>query len=931
MSDAEGTRLDHVVLPRRRPGLALLDRYYPPPADNLLDAELTAFASAGDTVLDPWAGTGWTARRALAHGMRAVVADPSPLAQLAGIAHLQPPDGAAFDAAFAQLAASRRVDVPLRQHLEELYASRCPACRSPVVVDQFIWPRDGDAPGRKVYRCATCDASVGGPEERVAPVDAVDLAKLGITRAPIAEDDGDEVDEPPDRVDEGSPAPPPSREMPLSEPDVEDALLGEPGGPPAPPPPAVDPPIGGRDRPRFASTVRPEPIPVAAAEGIRASPQYAELHGRFPVLDGRDDLVEEILDLFTPRNLYALHAIGAKIESELRDAGAAAAMKLALAACLLPASRLNGYPGRVASLRISGGHVRQPASRHQREVNVWRAFEQSYREVRAALGAVADPRHEARFAADYGELGGMGAENVLWLRTRPGVVGQYLPADGVDLVLAAPTPAPSIDELAFEYLATAWILGREAAETLRLEPIFGSSADAAGAEATAVRHGLASAAGALKPGGWCNLLLEPMDPERILGWAVAGAAAGLELVDVVHRESARSGAAVTLHLRKPSAEDRLRAAVQPSPLRLGAAGGHLTYPELAAAIDRAVVDLLRDRGEPAALDRVVSAVLAELGRSGLLARLAASRGVDEGDAAGRVEGNGPQLLASLIREELWRDDHPSLVRLGDASHPQWWLRRPELAERPLADRVEWAAWSILSTAGRIDETGFFDRIYRLFPGLQAPDEELVRACLGAYVVPGEHGALATGDELAARTEDHARVIATLVEYAHRLGLRAWIAAREHDRTVGGRRLGDLLSDEERRVYLPLVLRAPVEELGAIDVIWYVRGRLAFLFEVEWTAMVGDAVLRRGRAIPVGEQQARFLVVPAERGELLRLKLQRSPWLRDEVERQNWHVLKWQHLDTLVARPGAKLEWLEPVLGLDPLIERGGEQLTMFGE
>ena len=66
MSEAERTGLDHVVLPRRLPGLALLERILPPPADNLLDAELAAFASPGDTVLDPWAGTGWTARRAIA-------------------------------------------------------------------------------------------------------------------------------------------------------------------------------------------------------------------------------------------------------------------------------------------------------------------------------------------------------------------------------------------------------------------------------------------------------------------------------------------------------------------------------------------------------------------------------------------------------------------------------------------------------------------------------------------------------------------------------------------------------------------------------------------------------------------------------------------------------------------------------------------------
>ena len=289
------------------------------------------------------------------------------------------------------------------------------------------------------------------------------------------------------------------------------------------------------------------------------------------------------------------------------------------------------------------------------------------------------------------------------------------------------------------------------------------------------------------------------------------------------------------------------------------------------------------------------------------------------------------MVATLIREELWRDDHPTLVRIGDAADQRWWLRHPELAERPLADRVEWATWSILSTAGTIDEGGFFDRIYRLFPGLQAPDEELVRACLTSYASPGERGSLSTEDVLGRRTEDHARVLATLVDYGHRLGLRTWIAAREQDRMVEGRSLVSRLMDEERRVYLPLVLRAPAEVLGQVDALWYVRGRLTFLFEVEWTAMFGDAVLRRGVKIPPGKDQARFMVIPAERGELLRLKIDRSPWLRDELERQNWHIIKWQHLKTLVDRQGARIEWLEPVLGLDPLIERGGDQLTLFGE
>lgn len=922
MSEAERTGFDHVILPRRLPGLALLDRYHPPPADNQLDAALASFATSGDTVLDPWAGTGWTARRAVAAGMRAVAADPSPFAQMAAIALLTAPGPAVLDAAFAQLAGSRRVDVPLRQHIEELYATRCAACRRPVVAEQFVWPRDGDAPGRKIYRCEACDLSRGGPEERSAPVDEVDLAKLGIERAT-----GEPV--PPGDEPEATASPPLGEADASSEGGDElDLAIGESGGPP-PAPRAVDPPSPVTDGPRFASTVRPEPIPVAAAEGARLAPHYLELRERFPVLDDREDLVDELLDLYTPRNLYALHAIGAKIDTELRDTPAAAVMKLALASCLLPASRLNGYPGRVASLRISAGHVRQPASRHQREVNVWRAFSDAYVEARAAIEALGD-RHEARFAADFGELGGMTSANVLWLRARASVVGQYLPSDGVDLVLSAPAPSPTIEELGFEYLATSWLLGREAAETLRLEPIFGSGGHPEGAEATALRRGMASAAGALKPGGWCIVLLEGADPERMLAVALAGAAAGLELVSVIHRESARAGDGIVLHLRRGSAEDRLRHAVSPSPMRLGAESGHLTYPELAGAIERAVTSLLRDRGEPAGLTRVVAAVLSELGLSGLLQRIVAGRGEEGAEASERIDG-GPQMIAGLIREELWRDDHPALVRLGDQARPQWWLRRPELAERPLADRVEWATWSILSTAGRIDEAGFFDRVYGLFPGLQAPDEELVRACLAAYESPGEHGSLATEDEIARRTADHARVIATLVDYGHRLGLRAWVAAREQDRVVDGRALIDRLAEDERRVYLPLVIRAPTDALGQVDVIWYVRGRLAFLFEVDWTAMIGEAVLSRGREIPRGDQQARFLVIPAERAELLRLKLDRSPWLREELDRQNWHVLKWQHLDTLVAREGARMEWLEPVLGLDPLIERGGEQLTMFGE
>jgi len=938
LGDSGRQRLDHVVLPRRLPGLALLERYFPSPADNQLDAELTAFARPGDTVLDPWAGIGWTARRAVAHGMRSVAADPSPFAQLAAQAFLLAPDPVGIDAAFNGLAASRRVDVPLRQHIEELYATRCPDCRRPVVGEQFIWPRDADSPSRKVYRCAGCDLSVGGGEDRVAAVDETDLAKLGIERSPPP----DAADEPVTDLEADDDLPPaPVGLIGEAPADPDPAALGEGGEPPPPPPLAPDPPTGSpADGPRYASTVHPEPMQPNTAVDAHRGVHYQQLRDRFPVLDGRSELVDEILELFTPRNLYALQTIANKVEAEIRDPAMLAAFRLALAACLLPASRLNGYPGRVASLRISGGRVRQPASRFQREVNVWRLFEAAVRDVRAAVSALGKDRRPVRFAAGLEDLGGVAAANVLWIRCRPAVVGQYLPPEGMDMVLGSVSDPANVDELSFEYLATAWLMGREAAETLRLEPLFGGGpARSDGTEATALRHAVTSAAGALKPDGWFSVIVEGDDPDRVMAVALASAAAGLHLVDVIHRESRRTGDGVTLHLRKPSAEDHLRAAMQPQPLRLGAEEGHLTYPELAEAIDRAAGDLLRARGEPAGLMRVAAAVLLELERSGLLARLAHSRG-NGADASGdrreasldeRLERGPVALLSMLLREELGREDHPSLVRVGDPERPMWWLREPELAEAPLADRVEWSTYSILSTAGRLDERSFLERIYALFPGLEAPDEELVHACLAAYAAVGESGQLRTDEDLALRLHDHARIIGLLVDYAHRLGLRAWVSRREHDRAYAGTTLYERLHEDERRVYLPLVVRAPADVLGAVDALWYRRGRLAFMFEVDWTAQMGEAVLRRGRQVEPNEQQARFFVFPAERTELVRLKLERSPWLRSEVERQNWHFLKWQHLEALFRREGAGLERLEPILGLAPLIERGGQQLTMFGE
>jgi hypothetical protein len=74
---------------------------------------------------------------------------------------------------------------------------------------------------------------------------------------------------------------------------------------------------------------------------------------------------------------------------------------------------------------------------------------------------------------------------------------------------------------------------------------------------------------------------------------------------------------------------------------------------------------------------------------------------------------------------------------------------------------------------------------------------------------------------------------------------------------------------------------------------------------------------------------RFLVVVPERAELVRYKLERSPLLRAALAEGNWHIVKADNLRTFLARDPLDLDDLEPYLGLDPLIERSGEQLPLF--
>ncbi len=959
-------------LARAEPGFSLpfFDRLAPAPPPALVAARIESHSGPGDVVLDIHGRGGWIAHAAIGRQRRAVSLESSPLTRLLAELVLRPPDLRHLDAAFQAMSASPRRQSSLKNAVGEPFATRCPTCERMLVADEFIWPSvDDGAPSadqavaRKHYRCPICRGQRGGADQRTAPLDANDVSLA----AEIPEDIG-----------------------------------------------------SVRDR----------------------------LRERFPVVDGGDALIDSLLDLHTPRQLVGLEAILERVEGDLRAAPVEAALRLAFLHALLPASRLNGYPGRIGSLRIQAGRVRPPGGGQWRERNPWLAFEDGIRLVRGFIQRLEGGSHgsvQARLGEDLRTIADGGATAVLGVagpsarRTLGLDSGESAAARRhVRLVLGQPPVRPNQERLSLAYWATAWTLGREAAAILPIEALSGNAIRAPwGWQAAALGRSLSAIEPSVARDGRVIFLIDDGGPEALVAAALGGVAAGFRLVRA-RLEDGDDEVVGILELVPPGAilppAARTRANVALDPVSGGAGDpdivpgrGLFVGPErfdrrpfspndVARTVTEVAVETLKARGEPARHERLLGEILVGLDRAGQLRRLVAREDepspatgsspldqadpedraappagerhdardgardtgdegrdverprpadtgderrdverprhgdTDPGDRLRRDEGARSPAAASrlrrqvrppdaatdqvdrllaLIRDELARPGHR---RLTEIEPGRWWLADREDragAAAPLADRVEWAVFSLLSTAGPLSEAAFFERIAALFSGPDLPDEALVRACLESYrSMASTPDTLVTGDDLLRRAQEHAETIALLADGGHRLGMNVWIGRREQARKIGSRRLADWLDEREHRVYLAQISRA-VDEVSEVDCIWYVRGRATFLFETEWTAMLGEPMLRRHPKIPTEESVVRFLVVAPERTELIRHKLDRSPLLREAAERDNWHILKWNHLRTFLGRDPLDLGDLEPYLGLDPVVERSGEQTTLF--
>ena len=663
---------------------------------------------------------------------------------------LRPPDVRHLDAAFQGLAASPRRESSLKVSIGDLFATRCATCSRSLVIDEIIWAVDDEAaiagrirPVTRHYRCAVCRDQRGGTEQRQAPLDADDLRRATAEVGAAAMRSSLLARFP---------------EIPGAE-TLPDELLDL-----------------HTDRQLVGLGAILERIEI----DLRAAPVMAAL---------RLALLHAILPASRlgtgPGRRTTLRVASGHVRPLVRHAVPRAQPMARLRGCVPDGPRVHPAPGRRRARPGPGAARRGPAEPRRRRGDRLRRPDRPDRVRRPARrperlrpdGADAADPADPRPAADAPEprapRGRLSRDVV---GPRPGGGRAAAARRARRRVAARAVGGPGdLDGGGPRGGRTGVRPGRPGRLARRRR--------SGGDRGDRPRRGLGGLPAARRapgrPGRRCAGRRRA-DPARR-----AGCRRGRGRAPTSGSSRCRAGPATRAWSRRAACSRRRR----------GSTSKPFSAAETARVVTEAAVETLRARGEPARFERLLGEILVGLDRSGQLRRFATAtlrpgergsgrapttrarrpRGTGRGppqpsarrrpgptpaDADGTpATGDGAagpaprtrrgaadrdaptdavERLLALIRDEFGR---PTQRRLTEVEPGRWWLADADdlaAAATPLADRVEWAVYSLLSTAGPISETAFFERMATMFNGPDLADAGLDPGGPRELSQPGQH-------------------------------------------------------------------------------------------------------------------------------------------------------------------------------------------------
>ena len=608
------------------------------------------------------------------------------------------------------------------------------------------------------------------------------------------------------------------------------------------------------------------------------------------------DRIRKMLDVYTPRNLYALVTLTQKIDARFHATRERGILLLLLLHLLDRGTSFYATPDAEPQLTAHKQFV---------EFNLWR-------EIELAAHALAQTAPALDLAESPADVLGSPSPEAFIGRGSAKTIAREINAQSAALVLTAP-PTRRVAVWALSYLWGAWVLGRAAAQSLA--PFLDTQKDAAWEwrwYADTLDESLQAIAGFLRADAFAVFVFAESWHPVIESLLLAAAGAHLrldsflfqprlgdfprrELDDIAgsYRITFRSSAETLDPAREEISErelpsDDAREPWRPSRENAGVNVARLEKEIRAAAFD-AASNILARRGEALAFSWVHHAACAHIARKGLLADALAAK---TKTAPGRFVHSA--VVAGLSEGYAHDFDH------YEGKDQFLWLRRSAELAAPLIDRVEDAVREILSR-GAISRDELEDAVYRQFPGDLTPEDGLVALAAAAYAdARGGTWAIRAQDTDAARS----RALDALARLGERLGYRIIFDFRFS--------ISDSIENQESAIQ-------------NFDVVWQANNEIVHAFV--WRTRTQFTDLAQVHVAPARGH----LIIPENLVALMREKARRLPHLADAFHEAGWHFVRVPFVEKLLKQETIERHDLIFITGLEPPSPERGAQLDLFEE
>lgn len=779
--------INYALVAKTHPPMYLMHKYWARKPFNVVRAYIEHYSEVGDTVLDPFCGSGPTPIETIKTGRKAVAVDLDPMAIFITKCTAIPVDLKKFEESFDEIKNS------VKEEIYGLYKTKCEHCDRIANYNAMIWRND--TPIEIRYNCR-CQKNRKNLWKTVTEEDIENIEEL-------------------------------KYKSPFWFPDNE--LIWN--------------------------------TRVNVHRGMKVS------------------------DLFTKRNLYALSLILNKIKG-IKNKKIREMMLFTFSSALPQASKLVWVYRTPKRNRDVGGWATRGfwVPDEYFEINAWNCFENRFKKIYRGKKQSNGEIQEYKEAKSFDDL--KDDKNILLLN-QSSLDLSNIPPNSIDYVFTDPPYGDSIPYLELNYMWASWLkfdVNFEDEIIISDSPVRNKNFEM---YEKMLRAAFRQVYRVLKPDKYLTVTFHSTDIRVWNSIIKAVVMAGFDLEKIIYQPPARPSAKGLLHPYGSAVGDyyiRFRKQKSEKLVTEKEIDLHSYEREVISAAMR----IIGERREPTIYQHILNGIMVELN-------------------GGKNIPIGARNIEAILKDHVGRELEliPIKDMKGKVIGDKWWVKGWDLShfsQPALTDRVERAVINVLDRKVKVSLDDILQVIFIEFPNALTPDAQSVKTVLEEYATKTKDGKwmLKPGYSEKERTSEHSRMIYYLAKIGKKMGYEIWIGQREQGDSYNRTKLSDLC-DQLPTFRFIVSDDLTLDRIKQIDVIWHESGRIKYVFEVENTTGITDAIIRgsniRSVAPGVALDIKKYIVIPESREALLAKKLE-EPIIKESLIKDVWRFIRYGDLEVL---------------------------------